>query len=295
MKEYQNLHHTRRLLSVTLALALVLGFASCAAKRISVTPTAGKDMIVIPDANFRAFCMQKGYADDEGRIIPEKAATVTTLNVSNQHIASLEGISYFTALTKLICDDNSLRTLDVSGCKALTYLACENNFLKKLDLAECKALTELYCENNALVTLYVTGCKTLTKLFCNNNRLEKLDVSRCKALTELCCENNFLETLDVEGYTVSIGLYCENHSIGTLSIAGCKALTYLSCHNNCLTTLNVSGTLKTTNYTLYCGNQKDKQGADRILTLTLAKKQNARWEKKLKTHENNKQVKTIEN
>lgn len=49
---------------------------------------------------------------------------MTVIDVSSKNIASLEGIQYFTALEELYCYDNTLTSLDVSGCKALETLQC---------------------------------------------------------------------------------------------------------------------------------------------------------------------------
>ena len=231
--------------------------------RLSVTVTdawdgsaTDKDIdLYIPDAAFRAFCITKGYADADGYIIKEKAAAVTTLDVSDMGIASLKGIEYFTALTELECYGNQLTTLDVTGCTVLTVLNCSENQLTTLD---------------------VTRCTALTYLECNSNQLSALNVKECTALTQLYCDDNRLTELDIKGYTALKYLYCDNNLLTTLDVTGCTALTTLRCHNNRLTTLDASGII--TSWALYCGNQKDESGSDRQLTLTLRADQQERWE-----------------
>ena len=196
----------------------------------------------IPDANFRQFCIDQGYADAEGYMILEEAAKVTEMDVFNKNIASLEGIGYFTGLTRLDCSNNSLASLDLSGCTKLTELLCHYNSLESLDVA---------------------GCPALSYLSCSYNSLESLNVAGCSALSYLSCDNNSLESLDV---------------------AGCSALNTLSCYNNSLESLDVSMTLKTTDYTLYCGNQKNE------LTLILDDAQKSRWNKTFANHSDNNNV-----
>ena len=57
---------------------------------------------------------------------------LTSMNVQNKHIQSLEGIAYFTALTDLRCYINQLTSLDVSHNTALTALYCSESFAHAL-------------------------------------------------------------------------------------------------------------------------------------------------------------------
>ena len=203
-----------------------------------------ENFLRVPDANFRQFCVDNGYADADGYIIPAKAATVTVIDVSGKNnIASLEGIQYFTALEKLYCYDNTLTSLDVSGCKALETLECGSNRLTSLDVKECIALKSLYCYDNTLTSLDVSGCKALEELNCRDNTsLDSLDVSGCKALRTLFCYNTSLASLDVSGCKALEVLSCHNTSLVSLDVSGCKALKRLDCNNtSSLATLDVTG------------------------------------------------------
>ena len=52
------------------------------------------------------------------------------------------------ALTTLMCHENHLSELDLSGCPALEYLNCEDNQLEYLDASPCPKLRTLSCSNN---------------------------------------------------------------------------------------------------------------------------------------------------
>ncbi len=95
-----------------------------------------------------------------------------------------------TKLTYLDCFNNELEELNVSGCNVLKVLYCEQNLLKTLDVSNNTALTELICNNNLLEELNVLGCTALTQLWCNNNLLKKLDILENIALTDLNCMSN---------------------------------------------------------------------------------------------------------
>ena len=51
---------------------------------------------------------------------------------------------------QLVCDDNQLTSLNVSGATALTSLRCYNNQLTSLDVSNNNALGWLNCSENEL-------------------------------------------------------------------------------------------------------------------------------------------------
>lgn len=137
-----------------------------------------------PDDNFRNYLLEQDYGKD-GVLTEEEIKNITTLNVGYREIGSLQGIEYFTALTKLYCYENLLTTLDVSRNIALTELFCFNNQLTSLDVSKNTALTTLFCYNNQLTSLDVSKNTALTTLHCYENPLTTVDVSKNTALTEL--------------------------------------------------------------------------------------------------------------
>ncbi|MEY8592337.1 DUF6562 domain-containing protein [Butyricimonas hominis] len=163
---------------------------------LSVSVTAKEFDLYIPDVSFRRICIMKGYADNEGYIIKEKAAVVTELNVDYQNIWTLKGIEYFTGLTTLCCNGNLLATLDLAGRTGLTRLECHFNQILALDLTECPALTKLACGNNPIAKLDVAGRAALTTLYCNKTRIATLDLTGCTALTILDCSEAGIAALD---------------------------------------------------------------------------------------------------
>ena len=103
-----------------------------------------------PDDIFRQYVLNNCDADKNQSLSDQEIADVTELLIYNMDIADLTGIGYFTALNRLICEDNKLTTLDVSKNTALTILDCSNNQLTALDLSHNTALTELYCTYNRI-------------------------------------------------------------------------------------------------------------------------------------------------
>jgi len=178
-------------------------------------------------------------------------------------------------ITKLLCDNNQLTSLNVQGCSELEWLYCWQNQLTSLDVHSLTALTELECYGNQLTKLNVQGCSALNKLNCYSNQLTSLDVQSLKALTELNCGFNKLSSLDVHGLNALEKLNCIGNQLTSLNVHGCSALndmsagvnklttldvhgltalTYLSCHENELTKLNVQGCSALEN--LSCGDNQ---------------------------------------
>ena len=163
------------------------------------------------DPLFAQVLQQRGYIPNASYILYGDVRNITQVYVSNEGLTSLRGIEFFSALTELGCSNNSLTSLDVSGCTALTGLGCGYNQLTSLDVSGCTALTELGCSDNSLTSLDVSGCTALTELGCSSNRLTSLDVSGCTALTSLICYDNYLTSLDISKNTLLTGLACSKN------------------------------------------------------------------------------------
>ncbi|WP_348824592.1 T9SS type A sorting domain-containing protein [Flavobacterium aestuarii] len=117
----------------------------------------------IPDANFEAKLIEKGYDDvADGKVLTSKINTLTSLDVSAHFftpaaslITDLTGIQDFIGLTELKCESNKISTLDVSKNTKLINLSCYGNRLTSLDLSKNTALTSFNCSNNKLLSLNI--------------------------------------------------------------------------------------------------------------------------------------------
>ena len=144
-----------------------------------------------PDQNFRKWVLAQEYGSDS-LLTKAEIAEVTEIDVSIKNIASLKGIEYFTALTKLICHTNKLTTLDVSKNTALINLYCTYNKLTSLDVTQNTALKMLWCFDNqikgtGMVTLVNSLPQTTGELAVYNvwgttegNRITTLQVKTAK-------------------------------------------------------------------------------------------------------------------
>ncbi|WP_369282648.1 leucine-rich repeat domain-containing protein [Oscillibacter sp. GMB15532] len=207
------------------------------------------------DDNFRAAVLELLNKEDGDGIFASELSVVTSLDVSNRSIASLNGIQYFTGLTSLRCDNNRLTSLDVSGLSGLTALFCNNNRLTSLNISGLSGLITLNCAINELTSLNVSGLTAIKYLYCRSNRLTSLDVSSLSGLITLECSYNKLTLLDVSGQSALINLYCNDNRLTSFDISGLPAFRNLSCSNNMLGgALDVSGSPGLS--TLLCWNNR---------------------------------------
>ena len=195
----------------------------------------------VPDDNFEQALIDLGYDDElDDYVLTDNISSVTSLNVSESNIASLEGISDFTSLNTLYCYMNSLTELDLSNNIALTTLHSTYNQLTSIDLSNNIALTHLYLDNNQLASLDVSQNTSLEVLYSHTNPILNLDVSANTLLTTLKCNSNQLSSLDVSNNSLLQVLDCNSNQLTSLDVNTNLELTELMCFFNDLTNLDVS-------------------------------------------------------
>lgn len=210
-----------------------------------------------PDEKFRDYLTSDERktiqidTDGNGSLSANEIAAVTELDVTGEatdkvlanKISDLKGIEYFTALTTLQCDNNTLTTLDLSKNTKLECLTCSNNQLTALDLKNNTALFSLVCTGNQIQALDLSENIRLQDLRCADNRLQTLDFSHNSILTWLDCSKNQLSSLDVSNHKNLYYLFCNDNLLTSLSVKGATMLQWLDCSNNQLETLDVTGVL----------------------------------------------------
>ncbi len=154
--------------------------------------------VYIPDDRFRSYL--KGRLEDAffGELMnpdDEGVKTAVQMDVSDNSVATLEGVQYFPDLEDLNCAHNALEGLNIGGNTELKKLNCSNDSLKALSTIDNDALRELSCSQNLLAELKVNP--QLQTLRCQENQLAELDLSKNAQLGELDCRNNPLTGLDI--------------------------------------------------------------------------------------------------
>ena len=158
-------------------------------------PGLAIDKTNFPDDIFCNYVKNNCDLDKDGYLTEKEIQSVTSISVSSEGIADLKGIEYFTALTYLVCQNNNLVSLNLSGLASLNHFKCNNNQLESLNLSGCKALSYMECQNNNLKSLNLWDLTSLSYFTCHNNQLVELDVSNCTKLNYFVCNNNQLVAL----------------------------------------------------------------------------------------------------
>jgi hypothetical protein len=151
-----------------------------------------------PDSIFRIYIEGLTGVSLYDTISDAQLASVDSIDCIALNISDITGVQYFTKLSYLCCEYNSLTS--ITGLDSLTNLAtlyCTGNNINSLDIHRNTKLTDLDCSNNDLDSIDVSKSTMLEELHCGNNYFTKLDVSKNTELTSLGCEYNHLASLDL--------------------------------------------------------------------------------------------------
>ena len=174
---------------------------------------ANAQIINIPDANFKAkllaasptngIALDANYnqikidINNDSEIQINEALQVYYLNIHNSNINNLEGIRSFTNIINLVCEGNSLTSLDLSGLANLYFLNCSLNLaLSTINLNGLTNIDGIDCGYCSLSTLDLSGLTSLVSLNCNSNDLLTLNLNGLINLQGLSCRNNQLTSLN---------------------------------------------------------------------------------------------------
>lgn len=198
----------------------------------------------IPDANFKAYLVGNSAINtnsDTEIQVSEATAFSGGIYCFNLSISDLTGIEFFTNLTVLRCNENSLATLDLSNNTDLVELRCQENSLTTVDLSNNTSLIELNCNNNALSTLNLTNNTNLEELRCEANSLTSLDVSNNSQLDFIGCGSNPLTSIDLSNNPQLTFFGCNyNSTLMTLDVSNNPVLTQIYCNDTPIMALNVA-------------------------------------------------------
>ena len=166
------------------------------------------------------------------------------LDCSDNFISGTFNLLKLTKLNYLHCEKNHIRALNLPA--SMETLVCSDNWMTSLDLTGLSKLKHLDCGSNDFTSLQVNGFSNLYTLECNNN----------KNLTSLTCNNNkALYSLNVENCTALQTLDCHNNNLDYLYLTGCSKLETLDCSENWLSGIGTLGDCTSLKY-LKCSNNR---------------------------------------
>ena len=210
--------------------------------------------IFIADNNFEAYLENNGMGDGivgNNYISKCNINNIQILDVSNQNISDLTGISYFTGLISLNCKNNSLTSLDISQNTALQKLNCRYNQISSLDVTQNTSLTILNCSDNNLSSIDISKNNALTKFSCEDNQLSAIDVSNNTDLNYFICGDNQITSLDVSNNILLNYFGCHGNQLSAIDVSNNTSLEVLSFGKNSLTTIDVSSNTLLTEFRCY--------------------------------------------
>lgn len=182
--------------------------------------------------------------NNNGEIEVSEAENIIYLDLysstSQNFIISLEGILNFTKLQTLICNNNKISSIDLSGLTTLTDLDCNNNEITSLNVIGLTKLQSLNCNYNKLSDLDVSNLTNLKSLSCYKNQLTTLNMNGCKEVFNLYCEYNQLSSLDLTTLVKLYRFYCSYNQFDFLDFSNCPEIKYLYCDNNKFKSLDLS-------------------------------------------------------
>lgn len=207
-------------------------------------------------------------ANGDGEIQSSEIANVSTLNISNANITTLDDIVNFVGFSKLYtidCSGNSLTQIDFSKLPYyLRALNCSrNNINLFVNLNLMQNLYTLDCSYNQLANVdsYSAG----GSLNCSHNQITSIHLQQN---SDLDCSYNLLTSLILPTlYTdFPINLNCSNNQLTNLSVKNVN-IASLDCSNNQIASLDFQDKLtqnisflninNNVNLTSICRNEED--------------------------------------
>ncbi|TVZ59483.1 putative secreted protein (Por secretion system target) [Flavobacteriaceae bacterium MAR_2010_105] len=192
----------------------------------------------IPDSNFEQALINLGIDSEggpvDGQVLTADISSVEILGVANQSISNLTGIQDFTALRRLVCNNNNIATLDLSSNMNLEALFCHFNSMTSLTLPPTNTLYDLQCYQNSLTSLDVSNNTGLQVLWCYNNNIQNtLDASNCTILENFDCGFNQILSINMPNDSNTLWRFlCDNNNLSNLDVSNNSVLTDFQCYNN---------------------------------------------------------------
>ncbi|CAL2106263.1 exported hypothetical protein [Tenacibaculum sp. 190524A02b] len=213
----------------------------------------------IPDNNFEQALIDLNHdtGSVDGFVPVKNISEVTTLNVKDKNIKSIEGIQYFKNLTELKAINNSIAHINLSENKKLVKLDLYNNKLTAIDLSNNLLLEDVTISKNLLTNIDVRWNKAVKNLILDDNKLTSIIMSRISYdnLFQLELSNNNITSLYLNVAPNLQQLYVSKNKLTTLDASKNPLLDELYMDNmSTLTSVNLKNGGNTNMSDLYAPN-----------------------------------------
>lgn len=163
-----------------------------------VMPPDGEG-ITISDPYFESWLLSNFDLDNNNKLESKEVLAVSSMKLTTDPIATLDGIQYFANLQRLNCSgsvwNGKLTSLALNNNTKLTSLVCCYNQITSASFPA--SLEELNIRFNKLSHPNFKGLQNLKRLDCFANNIMSLDLSTLVNLEELTCGLNSFETLNL--------------------------------------------------------------------------------------------------
>ncbi|ESU25326.1 hypothetical protein FLJC2902T_31340 [Flavobacterium limnosediminis JC2902] len=264
-------------ISTVQTLITSYGYTNCVVN----SACSSSEVVTISDANFKSKLLEANPtneiarnlngefftidANNDSEIQQSEAAQVSSLDVKESNIASMEGVSAFTNLLYLNCRTNQLTVLNVIDLTNLQVIRCSENQLTALNFTGLTNLLELHCSDNQLTALDLDEFTTLEALHCSNNLLTTLNVNGLPNLAELHCSENLLQSLFIkngiaEELEINFNMQIEYICADDFQLTDVQNIINMNDYSNCNVNTYCSFTPGGTFYTITGTSRIDSNG-----------------------------------
>jgi len=178
--------------------------------------------VYIPDVNFKNYLLSNiaiNSNSDTAIQVSEANAFSGILDVNNKNISDLTGIEAFINITKLLCYNNNINSIDLSSIPNLTELNCSNNQLGSLNLNNNTKITTLHAQSNMINSINLTNDTALVSLYLQDNVLPSINLSNNPNLQLIRVSNNPILSLDISNSSNVQTLIAKNTSLPSIDLS----------------------------------------------------------------------------
>jgi len=212
-----------RLSRILVCFVLAMLVASCASRRHEGIDVSRA--MIVKDKAFRQYLLDRGYAVCVGNGLTQRRLMAPTpvgskigeMNCYRRGIRSLEGIAMFSQLNELVCSENPINGLDLSGLPNLVTLTALEVPLQYIDISLCSKLQTVELSEHKLTDIDLSHNSELTSLMCIfNPAITDIDVSHNSKLQTLYVRATNIRILDLSNNAFMHRVFATDTPIDTV-------------------------------------------------------------------------------
>ncbi len=159
--------------------------------------------------------------------VPEASAYNGAIKIAEKEITSLKGLEYFKNIKILACNDNKIKTIDVTAFPLLEELSCGNNPIATIDVSKNEKLQLFSCDNTVIKQIDLSKNVELKRVYLLSNKLSNIDISKNVQLTFFDISNNPITYLDLSANSNLKYLHCYKTELNSLDVSMLPKLSLL--------------------------------------------------------------------